>query len=134
MRLSLTYILAVLLIITLFPLSEGLAKDVCVQDSFGNLYIFKAMKPLKKPGQVALLYGIFVAYTSAPFHGPAYVRGDGSIDIGFYVHNNVSDYEWTVQLKGSSFETASGVFQYQAQAKNAYAFVGAVDCKSITLP
>ncbi len=137
MRWFLTYTMAVLLIISLFPLSEALAKDVCVEDSVGAYYIFKAMKALKKPGQVAPLNGIFVSImgnNSAPLHGTAYVRGDGSIDIGFYVHNNVSGTDWTVQLKGSTFETASGVYQYPADVKNPYAFVGAVDCGDLPLP
>ncbi len=120
-----------------FSFGRGLAKDVCVEDQFGNFYIFKAMKALTKPGQVAPLNGMILysnGISSAPLHGTAYVRGDGSVDIGFYVHDILMGADWTVQLRGGRFDTASGFYQVEGSVPNAYTFTGTVDCKSITLP
>lgn len=139
MKRFVTYTLAALLMISLFPLSEVLAKDICVADEFGSKYIFKGVKPLKKPGQVAPLNGIWIApyrpADSGPLHGTAYVMGDGSIDIGFFVNlNDAGGVSFTAQLRGSTFETASGAYKNEGEPTAPYSFVGSVDCKGITLP
>ena len=137
MRRFFTYSTAVLLIIAFSPLSQVLAKDLCVEDNNGSIFIFKNVKPLKNPGQFSPLDGIWIAPTgsnSGPFHGAAYVRHNGTIDMGFFVHNNLVGANWTAQLRGSTFETASGVSQDEGGPTVSMTFVSPVDCKSISLP
>ncbi len=141
MKRFMTYTLAVLLMSTLFPLNEVLAKDVCMESDFGSTYIFKDVTALEIPGQATSLHGIFITATgpfSGPLHGSAYVRGDGSIDVGFFVHfilNGEDAVNTTCQFRGT-FETASGVCQIAAGGSSVpydVTFTG-VDCRDVIIP
>ncbi len=142
-----TYTLAVLLMITLFPLNGVLARDFCMENNFGSIYIFRDVKALEIPGQVTPLSGIYIGGTtegppSGPLHGSAYVRADGSIDIGFFVHfilNGVEEpgaVDSACQFRGT-FEAASGVCQTLSIGgigePYGVTFTG-VDCRGVTIP
>jgi len=131
--------MAVLVIITFIPLGEALAKDLCVSAGINGIFIFKTVKPLKNPGQFSPLNGIWINTLfgeSSPVHGAAYVMGDGTIDIGLYIHFNAVGVNVSAQLRGSTFETASGPFDNGDDGTNdgTLTFAGYVDCRSVTLP
>ena len=137
MRRFLTYTMAVLVIITFIPLSEVLAKDVCVTAGINGTFIFKNIKPLTKPHQFSPLQGIWIGLLgSGPFHGAAYVRTDGTVDIGIFVHFNDVGVDWAAQLRGSDFDTASGPYDNGPDGTNdgTLTFTGSVDCRTVTFP
>jgi len=137
MRWFLTYTMAVLVIITFITLGEALAKDVCVQDNQGGLWVFKSIKPLTKPHQFSPLQGVWTNFGFVgPFHGQAYVESDGTVNIGVFVHNNIDGVSFTVLLRGSDFDTASGPFDNGPNGVNegTVTFTGSVDCRTVTLP
>ncbi len=133
MRGFLSCTMAVLLIITFCPLTEALAKDVCVQDQWGGTFIFKNFKTLKKPYQSLPLNGIYVyIWATYPFHGTAYMMGDGKVDIGIYVYGNYAGAKnFSAQLRGSTFEMASGSYDSgdEGTIEGPITFMGSINCK-----
>jgi hypothetical protein len=131
--------MAVLVITTFIPLSEVLAKDVCVGAGAAGIFVFKNIKPLTKPHQFSPLQGVWFnsgAGFVGPFHGQAFVESDGTVNIGIFAHNNIDGVSFQVLLRGTSFDTASGPYDNGPDGVNegTVTFTGSVDCRTITLP
>lgn len=117
------------------------AKDVCVHDDFGVLYVFKKVKSLKKPGAMSPLHGATrfgnAVYTVS---GTAYHRADGVVRFGVFVHSaspvaSMTPRTYTMTLEGDASYTASGAANYDGDNENESLITWTpVDCKSVTLP
>ena len=126
-----------LFLVTFFSLGSLLAADICVNDNTGGQFRFKNVKPLKKPGQLSPLSGIYISGdTSAPVSGTAFVKTDGTISMGFLVYYIDEGSNFSVSLNGSTFDTATGFFSNGPDVENKgdFAFIGSFRCKDTVLP
>jgi hypothetical protein len=118
------------------------AKDVCVQDGFGVLFVFKKVKALKKPGQSTPLHGVVDLGGGAVgvVSGSAYVRSDSVVEFGIFAHTASPTAapvptNFTASLEGDADYNASGAYDNDGDHKNENLLTWTpVDCKSVTLP
>ena len=118
--------------------ADAFARDICLTDSFGNQYVFKAPKPLKPAGAIALT-GIFIRVSPAvvaPFDGAATLNTAGTTaHFGIFIHalpfgNNLTA-EWTGDrtFAGSGLYDAAGTYN-----PGGLISFTTVSCSSVTIP
>jgi hypothetical protein len=132
--------IGLLALLVLSAPSAASAKNVCVESQFGT-WVFQKVKPLKKRGSTVPLQGVFVeAGEPGPFHGTAYVRPDGQIVFGVFVHGLLDANENLVQdrsmtMLGDATFAATGEIDFDGDGATDDDLTWAVvDCKTIVLP
>ena len=120
--------------------SAASAKNVCVESEFGT-WVFQKVKPLKKRGSTVPLQGVFIeAGEPGPFHGTAYVRPDGQVVFGVFVHGLLDANENLVQdrsmtMLGDATFAATGEIDYTGDGATDDDLTWVViDCKTVVLP
>ena len=90
--------------------ADAFARDICLTDSFGNQYVFKAPKPLKPAGAIALT-GIYIRNGDAvPFDGAATLNTAGTTaHFGIFVHGLSVIDNFTAEWTGDRTFAGSGV-------------------------
>jgi hypothetical protein len=132
--------IALLVLLALAPPSAASAKNVCVESQFGT-WVFQKVKSLKKRGSTVPLQGVFIeAGEPGPFHGTAYVRPDGQVVFGVFVHGLLDANENLVQdrsmtMLGDVTFAATGEIDFDGDGATDDDLTWAVvDCKTVVLP
>ena len=124
----------------LFSMSSSvLARDVCLQDDFGDTYIFNKV-PRLRPGAAIPLTGVELLGTSAaPLEGSAFLNTAGTQGrFGIFVHTLVTGaggnnftVEWNgdATFAGTGFFDASGSFTSDGPLT-----FNLVDCSTVVVP
>jgi hypothetical protein len=116
--------------------ADAFGRDICLTDSGGNQYVFKAPKPLKPAGAIALT-GIFIANAAAaPFDGAATLNTAGTTaHFGIFVHSQTYNNNFTAEWTGDRTFAGSGVFDSAGTYKPSgpLSFT-TVSCSSVTVP
>ena len=118
--------------------ADAFGRDICLTDSGGNQYVFKAPKPLKPAGAIALS-GIFIALggtEAAPFDGAATLNTAGTTaHFGIFVHSQTYNNNFTAEWTGDRTFAGSGVFDSAGTYKPSgpLSFT-TVSCSSVTIP
>jgi hypothetical protein len=91
--------------------ADAFARDICLTDSFGNQYVFKAPKPLKPAGAIALT-GIYIRNGDAvPFDGAATLNTAGTTaHFGIFVHGLSVIDNLTAERTGDRTFAGSGFY------------------------
>ena len=132
--------IALLLGIVLGFANPASARNVCVESQFGT-WVFQKVKSLKKRGSTVPLQGVFIeADEPGPFHGTAYVRPDGQIVFGVFVHGLLDANENLIQdrsmtMLGDATFAATGEIDFDGDGATDDDLTWAViDCKTVVLP
>ena len=135
-----TLAIALLTLAVVLAPAAASAKDVCVASEFGT-WVFQKVKPLKKRGSTVPLQGVFIeAGEPGPFHGTAYVRPDGQIVFGVFVHGLLAANENLIQdrsmtMLGDATFAATGEVDFDGDGATDDDLTWAViDCKTVVLP
>jgi hypothetical protein len=133
------WIVLATLAVALSPAAAG-ARNVCVESEYGT-WVFQKVKSLKKRGSTVPLQGVFLeAGEPGPFHGTAYVRPDGQVLFGVFVHGLLDANESLVQdrsmtMLGDATFTATGEVDYDGDGATDDDLTWTViDCKTVVLP
>jgi hypothetical protein len=118
--------------------ADAFGKDICLNDNLGGQFVFKAPKPLKPAGAIALtgIYIQAVPAVEAPFDGAATLDAAGTTaHFGIFIHalsisNNLT-VEWTGDrtFAGSGFYDNTGSYTQTGTIS-----FTTVSCSSVTIP
>jgi hypothetical protein len=119
--------------------ADAFARDICLTDSFGGQYVFKAPKPLKPAGAIALT-GIFIrlspAVVEVPFDGAATLNTAGTTaHFGIFIHGLASGNNLTAEWTGDRTFAGSGFYD-NAGTYNPGGLISftTVSCSSVGIP
>jgi hypothetical protein len=111
--------------------------DICLElDTGDQLRLIKVRKP--RPGKMVPLQGVLVAgVESAPFHGAAYMKQNGTVQLGILVHTIVAagknlTLQWTStnpNLSGTALYDNDGLYQPTGSTE-----LSSIDCAAVPLP
>ena len=132
--------IALLLGIVLGFANAASARNVCVESQFGT-WVFQKVKSLKKRGSTVPLQGVFLeAGEPGPFHGTAYVRPNGQVVFGVFVHGLLDANENLTQdrsmtMLGDATFAATGEIDFDGDGATDDDLTWVViDCKTVVLP
>ena len=119
---------------------SALAKDICVQDTPGDTWIFQKVKKFKT-GRVVPLAGVYVTGgESFPLHGSAVLRASGNVELGVLVHamssgtfnghNLTASMQLNPGLEGTGGLDTDGDYLVNSAVYGCTA----VDCSTLTIP
>jgi len=116
------------------------AKDICVQDTPGDTWIFQKVKKFKT-GRVVPLSGLYVTGGETfPLHGSAVLRPSGNVELGVLVHamsggtfaghNLTASMQLNTGLEGTGGLDTDGDYVVNSAV---YGWT-AVNCSTLTIP
>lgn len=116
------------------PIGQAWARDICVQDNFGEYWRFRRVGSLSGTGKIVPLSGVkLIGTANAAVDGTAVKLADGTVNIGLFVHSMTPPRSnFTVTLRSDMNFSGGGFFDSNGDylSDGAISFSNA-DCSSI---